>query len=591
MRTGTIALALTGAILAGCAQNNTAPPVITEPPKPPVETGLVYLDQGWQSGQRDAFYAGPQGSEVMLLSWVRALKQADGAPFLAGNLGRYGYLPNPDSAAGLPVGFTAAGAPGSEQFGMTCAACHTREIDVAGRPYRIDGGPAIVDFQPFLEDLNAAVKRALASPAAFKDFADAVLGDGAKPAAVAKLHKDLKAWELRFDTLVRKALPQPAWGPSRLDAVGMIFDRLTGLDIGTSSDYLIPANIKKADAPVRYPFLWNAPIQDRTQWPGFAENGSDILGLARNLGEVYGVFATFHPKKNFLNILFGANFIKNNSADFKGLGALEDLIKKLSPPKWPWALDPALVAEGKAIYERKDNDGCVSCHAVPPNVPAGATRFPNQQTWETKILNVDTDTREYDILNWKAETGVLKGTGIPFVVTLKPVDTAFNILSVSVLGSIVQHYLPITSNFMVQSGGAKAKRDAGEDKSGFTPDEVDLKQAFQTPGKTAEAPKYAYESRVLQGIWAAAPYLHNGSVPSLAELLKRPEDRVASFKVGPAYDIDNVGLAAVQTKFDYVLTTTGCDQKNSGNSRCGHDYGTKLSEKEKRALLEYLKSL
>ena len=57
----------------------------------------------------------------------------------------------------------------------------------------------------------------------------------------------------------------------------------------------------------------------------------------------------------------------------------------------------------------------------------------------------------------------------------------------------------------------------------------------------------AYESRVLQGIWAAAPYLHNGSVPTLAQLLTPAAQRVASFKVGPNYDTVNIGLAAKQT--------------------------------------------
>ena len=99
----------------------------------------------------------------------------------------------------------------------------------------------------------------------------------------------------------------------------------------------------------------------------------------------------------------------------------------------------------------------------------------------------------------------------------------------------------------------------------------------------------------MQGIWAAAPYLHNGSVPTLADLLKKPADRPASFKVGPAYDIENVGLAKEQTKFDDTYATTAsCDPKNrdaSGNSRCGHDFGTSLSDPDKKALLEYLKSL
>ena len=78
---------------------------------------------------------------------------------------------------------------------------------------------------------------------------------------------------------------------------------------------------------------------------------------------------------------------------------------------------------------------------------------------------------------------------------------------------------------------------------------------------------------MLAGIWAAALYLHNGSVPTLAELLKPADDRVASFQVGPAYDIVNVGLAAQQTRF---------------NTK---EFGAQLSPSDKQALLEYLKTL
>jgi cytochrome c5 len=82
------------------------------------------------------------------LAWLEALKQPDGQPFLADSLARYGYLPNPANAATnkLPVGFTASGPAGAQIAGMTCAACHTRQIIVQGVPFRIDGGPAIVDF-------------------------------------------------------------------------------------------------------------------------------------------------------------------------------------------------------------------------------------------------------------------------------------------------------------------------------------------------------------------------------------------------------------------------------------------------------------
>jgi hypothetical protein len=62
--------------------------------------------------------------------------------------------------------------------------------------------------------------------------------------------------------------------------------------------------------------------------------------------------------------------------------------------------------------------------------------------------------------------------------------------------------------------------------------------------------------------------------------------------VGPAYDPVAVGLDTAQTKFDYTLNTTDCTARNSGNSRCGHEFGTTtLTPEEKRALLEYLKQL
>ena len=95
----------------------------------------------------------------------------------------------------------------------------------------------------------------------------------------------------------------------------------------------------------------------------------------------------------------------------------------------------------------------------------------------------------------------------------------------------------------------------------------------------------------MQGIWAAAPYLHNGSVPTLAQLLTPDSQRVSEFMVGPAYDINNVGLATQQTKFNFTLKTTDCSDRNSGNSRCGHNFGTTFSAADKRALLEYMKSL
>ena len=80
--------------------------------------------------------------------------------------------------------------------------------------------------------------------------------------------------------------------------------------------------------------------------------------------------------------------------------------------------------------------------------------------------------------------------------------------------------------------------------------------------------------------------------PTLADLLKPAVDRPKSFMVGPAYDPVNVGLATDQTAFNYTLKTTGCDQRTSGDSNCGHEFGTTtLTPEQKKALLEYLKTL
>lgn len=595
-------------------------------------SGLVYAAQGsqWTAARRLKFYSGDQGSRLIPMKWIFALKQSNGKPFMADSLARYGYLPNPESSPeGLPVGFAVNG----KALGMTCAACHTREIEVDGKSYRIDGGPAFADFQSFVADLDDAVDRILKDPKSFDAFAAAVLGG--KPGAERKsrLRKEVEDWFLPYHTIMSIALPRAnPWGPVRLDAVGMIFNRLTGLDIGPGPDHIIRSNIRLADAPVRYPFLWNAPIQDKTQWPGFADNGSDLLALSRNYGEVLGVFADFYPKKAPWRIL-GVDYLSNNSANFVGLEALEDLVKQIGPPEWPWkegkwAIDPELAAKGKEIFEnatKTEAGGCAACHGIRDGVPRS---FHN--TWATPLCDVGTDEREFGLFSWTVDTGVLAGAKIPFFeAPLKANgELAVRVLGVANMGTLLQR----AKSPAVHDLELKAKTDlavleklAGEHKVTrfknvtdqllkmqpelVTPENSDLKGAYQIPSGRSQKPKageyackqkftdpepaIAYESRVLEGIWAAAPYLHNGSVPTLAALLEPVENRPVEFKVGPAYDLQNIGLAARQTKFDYVLKATDCKGANiqSGNSRCGHEFGTRLSKQEKSALLEYLKAL
>ena len=213
----------------------------------------VFVNQGskWTNKLRSAFYTQDQGSRIMPLSWMRALKYSNGEPFLADSLERYGYLPiSGRSEVDLPVGFTTNDFGGVQAVGMTCAACHTRQIDVNGTAYRIDGGPGIVDFQSFLKDLDDSVLAVLAENSAFESFANEVLGSGANTSEKESLKADVMVWSNRFHTLIDRSLPTPSWAPARLDAVSMIFNRLAGLGIGMKDDdFLIPDNIQIADAP------------------------------------------------------------------------------------------------------------------------------------------------------------------------------------------------------------------------------------------------------------------------------------------------------------------------------------------------------
>jgi mono/diheme cytochrome c family protein len=99
-----------------------------------------------------------------------------------------------------------------------------------------------------------------------------------------------------------------------------------------------------------------------------------------------------------------------------------------------------------------------------------------------------------------------------------------------------------------------------------------------------------YASVPLDGLWLRAPYLHNGSVPSLADLLEPVDRRPRLFWRGyDVFDGTRVGFESMSVEAKRIGTPF--DVTKPGNSNAGHTYGTMLSPDQKRALLEYLKSL
>jgi hypothetical protein len=560
---------------------------------------LQYARQGWTEDERQAFYTTSQGSRMMPYAWFKALRRLDvDEPFGGDQLQRYGYLPNAKSAKwnpeGLPVGFVIDGDAATGQLGMTCAACHTGQIEYvkndATQQLRIDGAPASANFQLFLTELTAAARATLSDSGRFDTFAHAALGSRYSASRANTLKGDFKKWGDEFGGFMDKSLPASPWGPGRLDAFGMIFNRVAGKDLG------IDANIKVADAPVSYPFLWNASRQDRTQWNGGVPNGLYINAIGRNAGEVFGVFADFTPKKQLLPPHF--NF-RNNSVNFTNLQALEEKIASLKPPPWPFALDQGLVDKGRVLFA----EHCGSCHEE--------RRIPPEGLWLTPVKDVKTDPKMYQNSLRSSDFGMLNGALSPNPPGSKlgASGPTADLLATAVVGALFGDAIPplprlpnlnagvwlairkdlsvlFSDNEKVPSLISLLEPSVRDDVRAHV--ESRLANMFKVPGEAN-----AYESRVLHGIWATAPYLHNGSVPNLWELLLPPEQRSPSFMVGSRkYDTEKVGYVTTESPFKDGTFVVGANAQ-PGNSNAGHKYpkDKDLTEDERKALLEYLKQL
>ena len=258
-----------------------------------VKAQVEFLEQNWSPEVRQSFYTTTQGSRIMPYSWFMALEVSDSQEsFAKTKLVQLGYLSNEnakDNPDRLPVGFVKDDyelTPKEEYIGMTCAACHTNRLSYRGKTFQIDGAPTLADMGGMLTGIEDSLKATLDNNDKFTRFASKVLGtEAANPQAVQKLKSKVGEFLKYWSQFVRESRTTHPWGRGRLDAFGMIFNRVSSIDLG------IPENSRSPDAPVSYPFLWGTSFQTRVQWNGVAENTNDIERLGRNVGEVLGVFA------------------------------------------------------------------------------------------------------------------------------------------------------------------------------------------------------------------------------------------------------------------------------------------------------------
>lgn len=576
--------------------------------------GEVTLCQNWNPREQQEFWFLSQGSQILPYRWFLALEQAGSETLFRDDSHMDGlrYLPqrattmNPDA---LPIGFTKDSAKGNDDYaetsdqwlGITCAACHTGQVEFNGRKMLIDGAPTMADLEGFMGALAGAMQTTLDDKAKFDRFAERVLGTGnLTGGAEVKLRQQLAAMtKIRREWNERNKGASP-YGFARLDAIGAIFNEVAATALK------IPGNRKPADAPVSYPFIWDTPQHDRVQWNGSVENaGPGALG--RNVGEVLGVFGSLKLDRVPLSRIG-----HKTSVDIRHLGRLEALAWKLWSPEWPETMlppidrSPDIQAKGRAAFV----EHCQSCHADivrdDPGRRIRASMTPVSDLGTDPKMAVNFATRESDTggtlrgikRRFKRYWGFLSGGD-------RYGDDGLNaeMLGYSVIGTITHELFHDLSGTVkaIKAGQRsdiaglleKAEEDVLRvaNESIFSSDKKDAIREYL--GEISKQPEegcglLCYKGRPLNGIWATAPYLHNGSVRTMRQLLLPVVRRDESFRVGSReYDPVDMGFKdAGGFVFDTSLP---------GNSNEGHDkYGAEELAADPdtlNALLEYLKTL
>ncbi|MFM2419746.1 MAG: hypothetical protein RL385_4469, partial [Pseudomonadota bacterium] len=545
-----------------------------------------YLDQGWASADRQYFYRTSQGSRlisyrlIMALeaNWIRDSSWVTGKFMSPEHLGKLGFVfdaaaaNNPD---GLPIGVvkdtSVSSAP--DHVGFTCATCHTRDVSFKSGAttirYRIDGGQSYVDMESFLQKLETALYMPFSYASEFDKLCVAL--GATTTAAKAQVRTELNAAykKISEENLANRVPGQPNNpGPGRVDAFAHIKNRVANTVF--PGQFAFAGNNIDASAPVSYPFLWDTPYLDHVQYPANTPN-ANIGSLARNVGEVTGVFAETKSNRTL------GVFTATSTANIGNLLGLEDRLLRLKSPQWPSGVAPlnqTLVAQGDALFKTY----CASCHVEVDRNPR--TKWIPVYAVGQSFVKTD-DTQTFNNVNDKAFAGQISA------------DASRLVNPLEILGYVGANIvLPeLWRGFELQASHKQSGAPAAAPTK--LPDGTEL----LAPG---EAGSHVYKSRPMNGIWATGPYLHNGSVRTLADLLLPGVQRPSTFCVG-SIEIDTVGVGM---KNDCTLQGAYTfDAKKAGNLATGHEYGTAddyrvksgqlpvLTAPQRAALVEYMKTL
>ncbi len=585
--------------------------------KPVAVQPVLFLENGLTTAQRAEFYHLAEGSEVFPLTWMQALETMNGKLFLD-DVERLGFLADPDNKDGLPVGLTSGVTIGLEPLGpmvgLNCAACHVGELHYQGKRVRIDGAPNLLNTREFFKSLIDSAQSTATDPAKLIAFLGRVKereekSAGIEPSKARSFARKLLVKVAQKEEAALKAVLQPTIDKFiKQELTSAPLDLNALLTDGEKDEEKFRAKIVKdldldgvADLAKKIPLLSDL-ADDVEKNSALTRTLQDVFisirllraraEFLKKLGPVgenprtdwgpgrvdaFGSARTFLFDPNSVPInpvsyppLFGINthdwfhydnntttFLERNFGQALGLGALyakdaktgaiystlqpknllrlEALAGQLSAPKWPvevfGKIDQESAKRGEKLYAKY----CAACHDPSKDNPKFA--------------------RLYDLDDIKTDPDRATSFAAPLPGNL-PFPKAIQDLLFALKEKEIANFPPDEK--------AKLEKQSHE---------------WQGPAK--------YAARSLKGSWATAPYLHNGSVPTMDDLLKPAKDRTPTFYIGShEYDVDKLGYVSDDK-------TTLFDTKADGNRNDGHEgerYGTTISPDERKDLLEYLKT-
>lgn len=295
-----------------------------------------------------------------------------------------------------------------------------------------------------------------------------------------------------------------------------------------SDEYLHSKNPPQiAGGPINIPYVWD---YDRQYWIFLLGNTNSMV--ERNIAQSIALLSSFNP----------TTF--ETTASIKKMDIMTSYAKKAHAPTWPenilGPIDRTLAATGKQIFVQE----CLHCHDPKADNQTTGSAFYN-------YVDVGTDPNYY-----YGQIEKLDGKDL---------------------------FSDVLTPFMSKVKAAAIKNESITDEAPY--EQGRLPVVWKGPRTNALIAK------PLAGVWATAPFLHNGSVPTIRDLLNQAYVRPSTFHIGGfVYNSKDLGYysdTSLPYGYDMVIS---CQSGCVGNSNSGHEFGTDLSIDDKNALIEFLKS-